>query len=427
MNNTQIKNKINESNKDKIDDYDKYSIYNNKYSEQLITQKKTNKTQKTYKKGILNIGTHNIRGLNNEGKQKEFRTFYKEQLVDIIGLTETKLNRQNNRICINNINSYSSWWKAQQDHYQGLGVGIMVKKELAKHVTKVFKSKGRIIAVDMLFRGKQKLKIVNVYIESKDADQIGRLETLSIIENLIKEGKKTNSTIIIMRDFNADPEKWLRKKNTKNKVTKTKYKILELLNKYNFVDTQRITNIDPLDHTWDNRYTKRRLDQIWITNNWSSQLIKTKVFKNEILETDQHLVTMKLLCYVLIDNRTEATDRRMNNKRTIFQFNLMIENKWQKYEDELNNQMGYLGIRYKFNIQEKNEKWLNETWATFDKAITNTANKCIPIEIKKKINKSNRPKILSNTLTAVKQLIKISCLLKKIIEQKVNRSAIKWE
>ena len=39
----------------------------------------------------INIGTHNVRGFHNRGKQRIFMDAYKEYNLDIIGITETKL------------------------------------------------------------------------------------------------------------------------------------------------------------------------------------------------------------------------------------------------------------------------------------------------------------------------------------------------
>jgi len=39
----------------------------------------------------INIGTHNVRGFHNRGKQRIFMDIYKEYNLDIIGITETKL------------------------------------------------------------------------------------------------------------------------------------------------------------------------------------------------------------------------------------------------------------------------------------------------------------------------------------------------
>src|SRR5579859_7220286 len=43
---------------------------------------------------IIKIGTHNVRGFNRDYKRKEFMDFYRKNKVDIIGLSETKINKK---------------------------------------------------------------------------------------------------------------------------------------------------------------------------------------------------------------------------------------------------------------------------------------------------------------------------------------------
>ena len=132
-----------------VTDYSNFSK-NHKKSQKNIKNKKSNKNKNrdiTYTKGFLKIAIHNVRGFNNETKQKIFRTFYKENKIDIIGITETKLNKNNGKICMNNIESYKTWWESANNNSLGAGVGIMVKNELSKHIYKVHKSKGRLIAI----------------------------------------------------------------------------------------------------------------------------------------------------------------------------------------------------------------------------------------------------------------------------------------
>ena len=156
-----------------VTDYSNFSK-NHKKSQKNIKNKKSNKNKNrdiTYTQGFLKIATHNVRGFNNETKQKIFRTFYKENKIDIIGITETKLNKNNGKICMNNIESYKTWWESANNNSLDAEIGIMVKNELSKHIYKVHKSKGRLIAIDMKFKGHSDVKIINVYMESNDAEK----------------------------------------------------------------------------------------------------------------------------------------------------------------------------------------------------------------------------------------------------------------
>src|SRR5215212_11179261 len=178
------------------------NIINSTYSKNFKKQQK-NKDRKirnniTFSEGFLKIATHNVRGFNNETKQNIFKTFYKEKKIDIIGITEIKLNRNNGKICMNNIDSYKTWWETNEDNTMGSGVGIMVKSELAKHIHKVHKCKGRLIAVDMKFKGHSDVRIINVYVESNKADKQQRKETVQTLVNWIQQGKQLNKKLIVI-------------------------------------------------------------------------------------------------------------------------------------------------------------------------------------------------------------------------------------
>ena len=101
----------------------------------------------------------------------------------------------------------------------------------------------------MKFRGHSDVRIINVYMESNDAEKEQRKETINILFKWINQGKKDNKKLIVMGDFNADPEIWIKEKST---TTSIKYLILEKLKNENFVDLQKITNEKLLKNTQRN-------------------------------------------------------------------------------------------------------------------------------------------------------------------------------
>ena len=401
---------------------------NNKKQQKNIKNKKPQKNKNmdiTYTEGFLKIATHNVRGFNNETKQKLFRTFYKEHKIDIIGITETKLNRNNSKICMNNIESYKTWWESAEDNPISAGVGIMVKNDLSKYIHKVHKNKGRLIAINMKFKGHSDIRIINVYIESNDAKKEERKETVKILLDWIHQGKKENKKLIVMGDFNADPEQWTKEKTTKNS---TKYLILEKLKNENFIDLQKITNEMPLKHTWKNNNVTRRLDQIWVSREWTKDIYNCKVIVNddELLETDHNIIIAKLLSQNTLDKRTEALDRRLGNKKRVFNYELMNKELWENYQKQLDLNLGELNINYELSKNHKEKKDLNRTWALLNQVIMKAAYKKIPSETKKKLNKSGRPKLLLNTLSLAKYIIRVVLKINKMLKGNISFDTIDW-
>ena len=209
-----------------------------------------------------------------------------------------------------------------------------------------------------------------------------------------------------MGDFNADPEQWTKEKAT---INSTKYLILEKLKNENFIDLQKTTNEMPLKHTWKNNNVTRRLDQIWVSREWTKDIYNCKVIVNddELLETDHNIIIAKLLSQNTLDKRTEALDRRLGNKKRVFNYELMNKELWENYQKQLDLNLGELNINYELSKNHKEKKDLNRTWALLNQVIMKAAYKKIPSETKKKLNKSGRPKLLLNTLSLAKYIIRV--------------------
>src|SRR5688572_30097263 len=177
---SQKKNENNEKkqNKKRVQDDEKYLYnFNNKY---------------------INIETHNVQGFNVESKQWEFFEEYKDNEIDIIGLTETKLSSKKSRYIMTNNKYYKSWWTGLENSNNTGGVGIAIRRGLHLHVVNVISKMGRLILIDLCFKGTEKMRIINVYINSNETEKIQREELVNISQNLIQEAKRHNFRIIIM-------------------------------------------------------------------------------------------------------------------------------------------------------------------------------------------------------------------------------------
>ena len=154
----------------------------------------------------INIGTHNVRGFHNRGKQRIFMDAYKEYNLEIIGITETKLSsKQSKNVLIDN-KYYKSWWTGLPDNNYMGGVGIAIKKELHQYVHKVTSKLGRLIIIDLKFRGKINLKLINIYVNSNDTERIERDNLLKELNKSITEANINKSHLIIMGDLNTNAE-----------------------------------------------------------------------------------------------------------------------------------------------------------------------------------------------------------------------------
>ena len=67
----------------------------------------------------------------------------------------------------------------------GSGVGIIINKELGKHISKVYRFKDRIIYIDLLFKEKNKIRILNLYINVSLNNKEERIETINKASKII--------------------------------------------------------------------------------------------------------------------------------------------------------------------------------------------------------------------------------------------------
>ncbi|CAJ0637455.1 12048_t:CDS:1 [Entrophospora sp. SA101] len=94
-------------------------------------------------------------------------------------------------------NDFEVWWSSNDKSPTSSGVGLMIKKSISIYVQKVKESNGRIIYAD-LFLPHQKIRIINVYINSSmstEWDRKERLQTENETISIIEEGKKIITVI----------------------------------------------------------------------------------------------------------------------------------------------------------------------------------------------------------------------------------------
>ena len=113
---------------------------------------------------FLKIASHNVQGLSTTIKQQQLLTFLDLHNIDIMGLSETKLSPSNAQFIFSHqLNpGYRSWFNSEGKQYAS-GVGIVMSNHLAQHVRSCKGFKGRIIYIDLFFKGKSKLRIIQFY------------------------------------------------------------------------------------------------------------------------------------------------------------------------------------------------------------------------------------------------------------------------
>ncbi|CAJ0637458.1 12051_t:CDS:2 [Entrophospora sp. SA101] len=288
-------------------------------------EEKADRKEKQMKKQKFN-------GLSNPVKQKQLLETLKLKNINIVGITETKMSKKVASHALKN-NDFEVWWSSNDKSPTSSGVGLMIKKSISIYVQKVKESNGRIIYAD-LFLPHQKIRIINVYINSSTStewDRKERLQTENETISIIEEGKKNNYSNIIIGDFNADPDK-LELDRMNNKKIDRKYHLIKFLQNKNYIDIH--TNIeDDKCYTWKNNNSTSRIDLIWMPNNMLDEVFFCETWKSPLYSSDHRMVITYLHKNNIIFNTKEANIKRKQMRRQVFSFDNMKEEDWLKYAE----------------------------------------------------------------------------------------------
>ena len=110
-----------------------YRIITNNNLDQQVINIETN-TKSSLAPDTWNIGTINVRGINELCKLYILNDWIHENNMDITVITETKLNKSyKSKFNIEN-KIYNAYYSSSYAHAQGQGVGIIIKPQLNSHI-----------------------------------------------------------------------------------------------------------------------------------------------------------------------------------------------------------------------------------------------------------------------------------------------------
>ncbi|CAB5382454.1 unnamed protein product [Rhizophagus irregularis] len=187
-------------------------------------------------------------------------------------------------------------------HINSTGIIILVKNDIANHVTDVQDHLGRIIKIDFNFSKYNKFSIIAIYNKSGNSVHASdSRQTLNqIVINLIKEARRKQQQIIFMGDFNLRFDRYEKLKNKRVRI-KNQFSIFKYLENHEFIDVHKdFLNIDDQNlskcySTFQNYSTFSWIDYMWITNNLYDGVIKAKIIEYNSLDTDHSLLSIRFV------------------------------------------------------------------------------------------------------------------------------------
>ncbi|CAB4480020.1 unnamed protein product [Rhizophagus irregularis] len=202
---------------------------------------------------------------------------------DILALTETKVTIKNAKFMAKSVGinkHYTVFGIIDNAHINSTGIIILVKNDIANHVTDVQDHLGRIIKIDFNFSKYNKFSIIAIYNKS--------------------EARRKQQQIIFMGDFNLRFDRYEKLKNKRVRI-KNQFSIFKYLENHEFIDVHKdFLNIDDQNlskrySTFQNYSTFSRIDYMWITNNLYDGVIKAKIIEYNSLDTDHSLLSMRFI------------------------------------------------------------------------------------------------------------------------------------
>jgi exonuclease III len=273
---------------------------------------------------FLKVAILNIRSLNDI-KIQNIGNFLKQQDLDILSLTETRVKSKTLKFMVKQkLCNYEIFNTINLTNVNSTGTVLIIKKDLAKYISKIEKYKGRIMKMEFIFSAQQKLSIITVYNKS-GSRQKGCIETRIEINKeiikMIKASKRQNHQIMLMGDFNLKYKKYLQYLNNGMRIP-AQYKIFELLEKEELFDIcKEILQIDDLTLT-KNHVTFRkgtsasRIDYIWVSQKLLYETIKVSIKEYNNTETDHNVIIAKFIRDSIIPSIELHKKKNMKNKNT---------------------------------------------------------------------------------------------------------------
>ncbi|CAG8623627.1 1811_t:CDS:2 [Rhizophagus irregularis] len=268
--------------------------------------KQQNQPQKA-KFPTLSFATHNINGLKSN-PDKLYSLIDDLKDFNIIGLNETNISPKDGKYINNELNEgHIIWSKCDPIKKKGKDMALYMKDKWAKHIGKILNPTDNILYVQLIFK---------------------------------------------QCDFNAI----VNKHQDKLHVTKqwNNNQIFNTLLDNDFIDTYREANPNKKEFTWSNGSNSTRIDYIWLSSNWTNELIHSSIrdakTQGYATKTDDELVNSNLeillnqdshnmndinsIWQVIKDILFKAAKSKIPNKKIKVEKNMAPQN--QQIEDYIN-------------------------------------------------------------------------------------------
>src|SRR6266487_3203744 len=303
-----------------------------------------------------------------------------------MGICDTRLNQKNANFACQSDKNYRTHWTPKLPNSTSGGLGIIIHEQYNRFVQKTTRWSDRILALDLFISGRNKLRIINVYIPPKNSISYNkslRQQTINETLRLVKE--VSNSHCIVMGDFNMDLDDFTFMANQGHRIPSS-YNLFLYLRNHNFIDSHptfddyTIPTFIRKDSSTHLPISISRLDTIWISSSLSPDILYAETWDTEAFHnTDHNMVISYLAKNLLFDSLSEARLNQKREKRKAFVYKSMTLDKWTEFAQGTDIFLALQISKFPTPIRDSlpiNE--LNRKWQILQTAIIKSANDHIP-------------------------------------------------
>ncbi|GBC02754.1 hypothetical protein RclHR1_00480011 [Rhizophagus clarus] len=295
------------------------------------------------------IGTINIQSGFN-AKKDDINLFFKQENFDILRLTELGVITSDEFPRKEYFNNHVIIYDTSGINDRNSGVALIITKTFSKHIAKTNFYKGRLICIDLFFKN-HPIRIINTYIHANNTKTQSIKDLTEKLFQLILEANTNNYNLIIMGDFNVNPQQFIKNNKKTQNAPSWKQDILRRIKGFNLSHSVKY---------FQNKYLPTRSPQTsndtptpgsCIDHIYVSQKILDSAFNSNTLHINNTFFSTDHKCvYILIDQQFFRSGKNLkdsskdiyrpnNHRRKTYNYNAMNKDKWSNYTNESKKQL----------------------------------------------------------------------------------------
>ncbi|CAB5384039.1 unnamed protein product [Rhizophagus irregularis] len=389
------------------------------------------------------FGTINIQGGFNN-KLNDILHFFTLNNYDILVLTETGLHQHTNMdmnldksihsthllpsLNNDNIKQNIHLYTDNKGNTKGSGVSMMITDQLQKHIIKTTTFLGRILTIDLCFKGNHYIKFICCYLPANAVDDKELIiKCYKEIENILTNAMHNHFECIVLGDLNISFDKL--KKSNHYPIWRREIKTI--FKNFGLKDLLKVFHECPSPTYSSNRNEgpdiQSRIDYIFTSSNilHHSFYAYTHSVTVDLFTTDHKALS----CYLTQDyfkNKFNSSRKSLEKSPTYkpntnpqihYKYRSMTIESWSNYK--ITN--GIIYRQYINNLtpmDQTPEQQIEFFWSNIKDIIKQTKEKCIPFSTHKKYTKHDRPLYLRQNNN---KILTLRTILRKFSNIKIDR------